>query len=116
MKTLENNILARNWPVALKNCNRLIELQPNSFKTRLYRANIYFTVGRLSDAISEYKEALKISPENPSAATNLGLAYFESKDYTNAKEMLESAVRSDPNNQMLKQKLEQAKRALNVPR
>ena len=113
MRRLEDNILAKNWAAAIKNSNRLVELQPNSFKTRLYRANILFTTGRLNDAIAEYKAALKLSPSNPSAVTNLGLAYFENKEYAPAKEMLEAAVRSDPNNQILKQKLEQANRALN---
>ena len=116
MKTLEDNILARSWPVALKNSNRLVELRPNSFKARLYRANILFTTGRLNDAISEYKEALKLSPSNPSATTNLGLAYFENKDFAMAKKVLEEALKYDANSQMLKQKLEQTNIALSAPR
>ena len=112
MKTLEDNIVAKNWPAAFKNSNRLAELEPRSFKARLYRANVLFTIGRLNDAISEYKVALTLSPSNPSAVSNLGLACFENKDYAQAKEALETAVKYDPNNKMLQEKLDQANRAL----
>ncbi len=107
MKAVEDNVLAKNWQAAYKNCKQLIDINPKSFKARLYLANIYFTVGRLSEAIGEYKEALAINPGNVSAVANLGLAYFESKDYTDAREMIEQALKSDPNNQTLRQKLDQ---------
>lgn len=110
MKAVEDNVLAKNWQAAFNNCKRLEEIYPRSFKARLYMANIYFTVGRLSEAIGEYKEALAIDPGNISAVANLGLVYFEKKDYGNARDMIEQALRSDPNNQTLKQKLEQINR------
>jgi tetratricopeptide (TPR) repeat protein len=116
MKILEDNVVAKNWPAAIKNSSRLAELEPRSFKARLYRANILFTIGRLPDAIAEYNVALNLNPSNPSAIANLGLAYFENKQYPQAKEALEAAVKYDPNNKMLRDRLEQADRALNIPR
>ena len=115
MKVVENDVFAKNWQGALKNCEHLVELTPRSFKARLYMANIYFTVGRLGDAIGEYKEALALSPANLSATANLGLAYFENRNYPEAKEMIEQALKSDPNNQLLKQKLDQINKMIPAP-
>jgi len=115
MKAVENNVASRNWPAALTNCKHLVEIVPRSFKARLYMANIYFTVGHLEEAVNEYKQALSINPANPSATANLGLAYFEKKEYGLAKDMLEQALKTDPNNQLLRQKYDQTNKILPTP-
>jgi len=115
MKAVENSVQTKNWQAAYNNCKRLLVLEPRSFKARLYMANILFTVGRVGEAINEYNEALKLSPSNVSAAANLGLAYFENKQYGPAKDLLEQVLKAEPNNQLLKQKLDQINSLLNPP-
>ncbi|MFH1368569.1 MAG: tetratricopeptide repeat protein [Elusimicrobiota bacterium] len=109
----ENGIVAKNWNEAMKSCEKLVQLAPRSAKARLYMANIYFTVGDIENAITEYNVLLSMDPGNISGRTNLGLAYFEAKRFAEAQKEFEAVLRADPNNQIIKQKLEEIK--LNSP-
>lgn len=47
----------------------------------------YIKLGRPTDALGHLEKALKISPGNPRALCNLGIAYYELKDYDRALEV-----------------------------
>lgn len=106
-RIVEESISAKNWAKALANCERLVKLVPKSFNARLYLANIYFTVGRVGDAIGEYIKAQEIDPNNPSLAANLGLAYFETKQLELAKNQFQKLLQVDPKNELAKQKIDE---------
>ncbi|MHB9155178.1 MAG: tetratricopeptide repeat protein [Endomicrobiales bacterium] len=116
MRHVEENIAAKNWTAALSSCERLAALAPRSFKARLYLANIYFTLGRVTDAIREYKAALEREPGNPAALGNLGLAYFENRQYDLARVELQKLLQADPGNQLARQKLDEINAFLARPR
>jgi tetratricopeptide (TPR) repeat protein len=115
-RTIEQNIVAKNWPRVLAQCQRLVTLVPQSFKAQLYLANSYFSVGRPAQAVPAYEEALKIEPSNTSALGNLALAYLEIKQYERARERFQQLLQIDPQNQIAKEKLEQLKTLLPVSR
>lgn len=111
---VEQDINTQNWQMAIIDCQKLVKMSPSSFKARLYMANIYFTVKRISDAIIEYKEAQKLDNSNLSVINNLGLAYFENKQYDLSRNELQKVVQVDPNNHVIKQKLLEIERILEV--
>jgi tetratricopeptide (TPR) repeat protein len=104
---VEENAAARNWQAALAGSERLVRMLPENFKARLYLANSYFTVGRIPEAIAQYREALKRDPANIPALGNLGLAYFEVKQYADAAAQFRQILQLDPKNDAARQKLEQ---------
>ena len=56
--------------------------------------------GRWHDAITEYKRALKIAPDDPTLYYNVGMAFAEGADFIQAKANLVKAMDLDP--EMLK--------------
>ncbi|MFH1073462.1 MAG: tetratricopeptide repeat protein, partial [Candidatus Firestonebacteria bacterium] len=112
-QSIEKNVVSKNWQAALDSCERLVAMSPRSFKGRLYLANIYFTIGRLDEAINQYHEALKLEPGNPSAIGNLALAYFENKQYDLARNEFARVLQIDPENQIAKEKVAELNTMLN---
>ena len=67
----------------------------------LVRGYIYQNLnGLISDsstwAINSYNEALKLDPNNPYSLTQLGVIYYQNKDYQNAKTNLDQALNLKP--------------------
>lgn len=114
--TVERAIVAKNWQEALVAGERLAKLTPRSFKARLYLANIYFTVGRVADAIPEYEASLQIQPNNQSALGNFALALMENKQYDRARQEFQNLLKVEPNNQMARQKIDQLNNLMFAPR
>jgi tetratricopeptide (TPR) repeat protein len=110
-KRIEDYIRAKDWQSALKDSERLVKLIPGSFMARFYLANIYFTIGRLPDAASQYEEALKLEPANPAVWGNLGLLYIETKNYELARKSFKKVLEFNPDNQVAKEKLLQLDQA-----
>ena len=52
--------------------------------------------GDLSTAIEKYKAMLKLSPDLAAAYNNLGLLYFQTRDYTTASQSFEAGLKLDP--------------------
>jgi len=103
----EKAIVAKNWVAALPACQKFAERLPRSIKAHFYLANVYFTTGKLQEAVAEYTEALKIDPNNTTVRTNLGMAYAEMKQYNQAITELTTVVQHDPNNKIAQTRLDQ---------
>ena len=78
-------------------CSKAVELQPNSasFRDSLGWAN--YKAGNLSDAVDNFKSALKINPSFFKSYFNLGLVGFKRKRYTQAAIYFKNAIRLNPN-------------------
>jgi len=48
------------------------------------RGNCYRKLGQLDLSIDDLRKAVSADPENVNARNNLGLSYFENKDYEQA--------------------------------
>jgi len=58
----------------------------------------YLQLGKMVEAIDEYKQAVAVQPGYVVAWNNLGDAYKRSKDYKNALEAYETTLRADAGN------------------
>jgi Tfp pilus assembly protein PilF len=112
MRRTEKDIMSKNWNDAVISGEALVKLVPRSAKANLYMANIYFTVGKLDQAVESYKALLKLDPSNVSGHANLGLAYYELKKYDLAKLELTNAIQKDPANKLLRQRLDETNQLL----
>ena len=56
---------------------------------------IYYLKGRYPSAISELADSLELAPDNPTINFHLGMAYFKSKQHSEAKKYLEKALKTD---------------------
>lgn len=63
-------------------------------------------------AIRQYKEALQLMPEYPTALNNLGFAYEKKQLTTQALEAYEEALRLDPKNTIAKRRSESLRKRL----
>lgn len=63
-------------------------------------------------AIRQYKEALQIMPEYPTALNNLGFAYEKKQLTTQALETYEEALRIDPKNAIAKRRADSLRKRL----
>ncbi|MBI5892407.1 MAG: tetratricopeptide repeat protein [Deltaproteobacteria bacterium] len=61
------------------------------------KGNAYDDDGKLNDAIIEYKESLKYSPDNVDTLFNLGTAYLKANKPQEAASTFEKVVKIDPN-------------------
>jgi Flp pilus assembly protein TadD len=59
---------------------------------------VLLVTGRTSDAIDEYKEALRITPNSADAHNNLAAALAQMGRVSEAIEQVKAALRIDPNN------------------
>ncbi len=77
------------------------DINPKNSGNWLVRGYIYQSLsGLITDwqtwAITSYNEALKLDPNNPYSLTQLGIVYYQNKDYQNAKTNLDKALNLKP--------------------
>jgi len=92
--------------VDLNNMNAINDLEekvkqnPQDYVSLLELAHLKNDSGLLEAAISDYKKYLIKFPENADARVDMGVCYFNLKDYTNAIKEMESAVKTVPDHQI----------------
>jgi len=106
IQAVESKIMNKQWKEALPLCKKAVSLVPTSYKARFYLGNIYFTLGDIDTAITEYSGTLKQYPTQIPILLNLGLAYEQKGQIDLAKQQFESVLQIDPNNQPAKQQLQ----------
>jgi len=84
--------LERDLEVALEN----VQANPGNADYRIALGWVYFQMGQIDKALSQYKNALKIDPNNMQAKYNLALAHFENHDWEMAKTLMEEYVEKNP--------------------
>ena len=70
---------------------RAVEVNPRVAGTYVVRGLYYHRTGRLVNAIASYNRALELDPNSLNANYNLGLAYFDQKEYARANEAAQRA-------------------------
>ncbi len=82
------------YPAALEDFTKLIELQPEaSYYNR--RGLTYEEMGQFEKAAQDYTQAIALSPKWAIPYNNRGFAKMHLKDWTGAKEDLETAIKLD---------------------
>lgn len=84
----------------LENMRAAVESNPDDIETRLNYANALHDAGLIDQAIVQYKDYLEKNPGNPDARVDLGICYFELKQYDDAIREMERAVKDAPTHQL----------------
>jgi tetratricopeptide (TPR) repeat protein len=84
-----------NLPAALQKLDQAINIDPRSYEAHYYRGNVYSQMGRLDEAVSDYKLALSARP-TAEAFNNLGSTYFQMKQVDAAIGSYKTALELDP--------------------
>ena len=103
---------------ALSDLDMAIEKYSKALEHGANKANVYILT-RLGDAykrkqwwnraIEYFRKSHENNPENPSPANNLAVVYMTMGKFRLAKEILEEALKKNPDNEALKHNLKQAK-------
>lgn len=90
---------------ALQKLDQAIRFDPRSYEAHFYRGNVYSQMGRLGEAVSEYREGLaaRLTPE---AFNNLRSTYFQMKQLDAAIESYQTALKLDPNFKLARENLD----------
>jgi tetratricopeptide (TPR) repeat protein len=81
---------------ALELLDRAMQIGFKTFQVHLERGNTLLALGRVVDALREYKTTERLDPKNPIAAFNCGLALRKLHDLSAAEAFYEKALRLDP--------------------
>jgi tetratricopeptide (TPR) repeat protein len=84
---------------ARKSYERALKLKPDYVEVMNNLGTVYYARKSFRRAISWYKKALRVAPEEPKSASiymNLGTAYFARKEYPKAIETYQTAMKIDP--------------------
>jgi tetratricopeptide (TPR) repeat protein len=108
---------AGDFPSAIGHFREILDLQPGSTRARneLVRSltshgGDLLTKGNLSEAISTYSEAVKLTPTNFDALFGLARAYFRSGDFSRAFQTTQEALKIDPGSRDLQSLMQQLKK------
>jgi tetratricopeptide (TPR) repeat protein len=71
----------------------LVRLHPDNFQANYEAGEFYFHAGRLAEGIPYMEKACRLEPSNYVAGYDLALAYFEVRDYSQARRQLETMLR-----------------------
>ena len=97
---------------AIEDYNRAIAIDPNNAAAYNNRGGIYADKEQYDLAIAYYSRALELDPRLVPAYFNRGAAYYITGQYRNAAEDFRRALKLDPSNQLFKEALQDAMRAL----
>ena len=77
--------------------DKIIKLNPNSYRAYYNLGIAYFNLGQIENAKNSFNSALKIKPDYKYCLYNLGLVYEDIKNYEEALKYYEQAIEIDPN-------------------
>jgi len=104
----EKYVKERDWKKAEEIYEKIVEIAPKDIKAHLYLGNIYFSQGRIEEAIKQYSTIVESSSTfNVGVHNNLGLAYLELGKIDLAKEEFKKVLQADPGNEVARRKLKE---------
>jgi protein O-mannosyl-transferase len=72
---------------------RTLAYTPDSARMHNNLGNIYFTRGRVEEAVRSYREAIRLEPDYPNPYNNLGNVFYRSGDYDSAVPLFIQAIK-----------------------
>lgn len=94
---------------------RATQWRPDDAKTHLIFGMYLFKKKKIATAIEQFAESIRLDPESGNAYYNLGLAYFENKDYDKALDAAHAAYARGFRLEGLKSKLQRNGRWKDAP-
>ncbi|MBM3070623.1 tetratricopeptide repeat protein [Lelliottia sp. RWM.1] len=100
---------------AISDLSHAIAIQP-TVKALLARAALYREQGKTQTAVDDLRQALSIEPANSDAQAALGYALWSNGDYASSRDMLETALKSTPDDpQLVRQLMYVNERLADIP-
>lgn len=100
----------KNWPKAIENMERAVQINPRAYGPLNNIGNIYFLTGNRPKAIEYWSRSLKIEPKQIDSRLNLATAYYYNGQLKQAVDQLKIVLKLEPGNEkaivMLKQMTE----------
>ncbi len=96
---------------AARSFERAIQFDPNNADAHLGLADLDYDAGRLNEALQRYLRVQEINPKYPDIYNNLGIVCARMGRLDEAIELFENALREDPESEVAKRNLEQARKS-----
>jgi len=87
---------ARNWPVAVENFRKGLEISPKDTSLRHRLGTALYQMGNAAGAAEQFEQVLRIDPRHARAHFSLGVLYAESRRYPEAVNEFRSALETEP--------------------
>jgi TolB-like protein len=88
----------RDYDPALRELDRVIELQPSNANSRTYRASIYRRRSEWKRSLAESERAAELNPRDPQISFNIGVTYLAQRRWSDAEHEFTHALALDPHN------------------
>jgi TolB-like protein/Flp pilus assembly protein TadD len=88
----------RDYDPALRELDRVTELQPNSANARAFYGYIYRRRGEWQRSLAEFARAVELDPRDPIIPVNIGATYISLRRWRDAEKELTRALALDPHN------------------
>ncbi len=101
----------RKYELAADALNKAIQLKPDYFEAHCKLGEVYGLLKRDEDAIASYNKAIALNPSNSESFFHLCLLYIKLKDFTAAREKLNTLKKlNSPNADIIKLYVERAEK------
>lgn len=92
--------------LALEDWNRLQEIVGYNYEIYANKGLNFIQLGKLNDAIKEFDKSIQMAEENSFAYYNRSVAHYITKNYIQAQEDIQKAIKYNPENKFYKQQYE----------
>ena len=96
---------SQQWESALQNCDRALELNPNSQSSRYTRANVLRQTDRFEESLDEIKRLLEVNPFHETALLLGGFLAVNLDDQVLARDYYRQYLQLDPTNAAVRMKV-----------
>jgi tetratricopeptide (TPR) repeat protein len=83
---------------ALREFDKAVKIDPNSFKAYFWRGRVYLKMGHYDKATADFKMVVKLKPDYARPYHNLGWLYYQKGKYEESIQYLNKAIELEPNN------------------
>jgi Flp pilus assembly protein TadD len=88
----------RDWQNDLTLYTNTLAACPDAVYVREFLGSVYWEKGDAESAEREWRESLKLAPQDPSALGALGMVYLKNQQYSEAVDFLKKSLALDPDN------------------
>lgn len=89
--------LMKNYPEAISNYNKTLELDPNDRVAYNNRGHLFQELKQYNEAISDFSKVIELDPTDRNGYNNRGVIYYYQNEFQKAIEDYSQAIAIDPN-------------------